>query len=73
MNFQQAINQYLYEGKSDFPYSDNLYDKLWTNYKINEEIRNKLLKIAKDACNEDIKIHVKDIILTGSICKLFKQ
>lgn len=68
MNFQQAINHYLYEGKSDFPYHDTLYSKLWSNYKINEEIRNKLLKIAKDACNEDIKIHVKDIILTGSIC-----
>lgn len=70
MNFNLAINQYIYlsEGINDFPYHNELYKKIWNNYRINDEIKEKLLKVAKNSCKKDFPINFKDIILTGSLC-----
>jgi hypothetical protein len=64
-----------FKGQSDqfkpiksFYLKDNLNDKVWTDFEIDKDIREDLLKIAKDYIEYlDVDIEVEDIILTGSL------
>jgi predicted nucleotidyltransferase len=50
------------------PYKKTLCQDLWENGAINERIKNKLVKIAKDFYNDiELETEIKDIHLTGSM------
>lgn len=68
------LNKYLEFVSSDlepvksFRLKDDLNPKLWTNFEINEEVKEDLLKIASDFYSStDLNADVKDIVLTGSL------
>jgi predicted nucleotidyltransferase len=55
---------------NSFKIKDTLNPKIWSNDKIIPEIKNKLILIAKNFIKElnlDKKIHINDIIFTGSV------
>ena len=52
-----------------FYLKDELNPKIWDNFKIDEEVREDLIRIGQDFFEStDIKADVKDIALTGSLC-----
>jgi hypothetical protein len=52
-----------------FYLKDELNPKIWDNFKIDEEVREDLIRIGQDFFEAtDIKADVKDIALTGSLC-----
>lgn len=68
------LNKYLEFVSSDlepvksFRLKDDLNPKLWTDFEINEEVKEDLLKIASDFYSStDLNVDVKDIVLTGSL------
>lgn len=68
------LNKYLEFVSSDlepvksFRLKDDLNPKLWTDFEINEEVKEDLLKIASDFYSStDLNADVKDIVLTGSL------
>lgn len=68
------LNKYLEFVSSDlepvksFRLKDDLNTKLWTDFEINEEVKEDLLKIASDFYSStDLNADVKDIVLTGSL------
>lgn len=68
------LNKYLEFVSSDlepvksFRLKDELNTKLWTDFEINEEVKEDLLKIASDFYSStDLNADVKDIVLTGSL------
>jgi DNA-binding Lrp family transcriptional regulator len=68
------LNKYLEFVSSDlepvksFRLKDELNPKLWTDFEINEEVKEDLLKIASDFYSStDLNADVKDIVLTGSL------
>ena len=48
MNFSSSINNFLKEESNSFPFHKKLFDKFWTDYRINTKVREYLLQIAKD-------------------------
>jgi hypothetical protein len=51
-----------------FYLKDELNPKLWDNFELDEEVREKLLQIAQDFYNStELEAEIKDIILTGSL------
>ena len=51
-----------------FYIKDDLNPKLWNNFELDGEVREKLIKIAQDFyISTELKADVKDIILTGSL------
>lgn len=51
-----------------FYLKDELNPKIWTDFEIDSEIREKLLQIAQDFYNStELEADIKDIILTGSL------
>jgi DNA-binding Lrp family transcriptional regulator len=68
------LNKYLEFVSSDlepvksFRLKDELNPKLWSDFEINEEVKEDLLKIASDFYSStDLNADVKDIVLTGSL------
>ena len=52
-----------------FQLKDELHPKIWENFKINQDIRENLIRIAQDFFeNTKIDAEVKDIALCGSLC-----
>ena len=51
-----------------FQLKDELNPKIWTDFEINEEVREDLLRIAQDFYNSTtLEADVKDVVLTGSL------
>ncbi len=68
------VNKYFEFVQSDlepiksFYIKDELNPKLWDNFQLDGEVREKLIKIAQDFyISTELKADVKDIILTGSL------
>ena len=68
------VNKYFEFVQSDlepiksFYIKDELNPKLWNNFELDGEVREKLIKIAQDFyISTELKADVKDIILTGSL------
>lgn len=58
-----------FEPIKSFYLKDNLNDKVWNNFELNRDIREKLLKIGQDFFEDtEIKTDVVDIVLCGSLC-----
>ena len=52
-----------------FYLKDDLNDKIWNNFKLDDEVRRDLLQIGQDFFEgTDIKTDVVDIVLCGSLC-----
>lgn len=52
-----------------FYLKDELNSKIWTDFDIEEEIRENLLRIAQDFYSStDLNAEIKDVILCGSLC-----
>jgi hypothetical protein len=69
------LQKYLEFKKTDldpiksFYLKDELNPKVWTDFKIDDQIREDLLRIGQDFFEgTDIKTDVLDIVLTGSLC-----
>jgi DNA-binding Lrp family transcriptional regulator len=62
------FNQSDLEAVKSFRVKDELNPKIWDNFKIDDEVREDLLKIAEDFyASTDLEADVEDIILTGSL------
>jgi len=67
--FFEFLNQYDLEILKSFKIKNKLNPEIWDNYKIDENIREKLIKIAKDFYESvELKAEIKDIVLCGSFC-----
>lgn len=57
-----------FEPVKSFHLKDELNPKIWTDFEINEEVREDLLRIAQDFYNSTtLEADVKDVVLTGSL------
>ena len=57
-----------FEPVKSFHLKDELNPKLWTDFELDQEVREDLLRIAQDFYNStDLKVDVKDVVLTGSL------
>ena len=57
-----------FEPVKSFRLKDELNPKIWTDFEINEEVREDLLRIAQDFYNSTtLSADVKDVVLTGSL------
>lgn len=57
-----------FEPVKSFHLKDELNPKIWTDFEINEEVREDLLRIAQDFYNSTtLEAEVKDVVLTGSL------
>jgi hypothetical protein len=62
------FNQGDLDAVKSFRIKDKLNPKIWTDFEINSEVREDLLKIAQDFYGStDLQADVDDIILTGSL------
>jgi len=62
------FNQGDLDAVKSFRVKDELNPKIWTDFEINSEVREDLLKIAQDFYGStDLQADVDDIILTGSL------
>jgi DNA-binding Lrp family transcriptional regulator len=62
------FNQQDLEAVKSFRVKDELNPKIWNDFKIDDEVREDLLKIAEDFYNStDLETDVEDIVLTGSL------
>jgi hypothetical protein len=62
------FNQSDLDAVKSFRIKDELNPKIWTDFQINPEVREDLLKIAQDFYSStDLQADVQDIILTGSL------
>ena len=62
------FNQQDLEAVKSFRVKDELNPKIWDDFKIDDEVREDLLKIAEDFyASTDLEADVEDIILTGSL------
>lgn len=62
------FNQQDLEPVKSFRVKDELNPKIWNDFKIDDEVREDLLKIAEDFYNStDLETDVEDIVLTGSL------
>jgi len=62
------FNQQDLEAVKSFRVKDELNPKIWDDFKIDDEVREDLLKIAEDFYNStDLETDVEDIVLTGSL------
>jgi hypothetical protein len=62
------FNQSDLDASKSFRIKDELNPKIWTDFEINPEVREDLLKIAQDFYSStDLQADVDDIILTGSL------
>ena len=62
------FNQQDLEASKSFRVKDELNPKIWDDFKIDDEVREDLLKIAEDFyASTDLEADVEDIILTGSL------
>ena len=62
------FNQSDLDAVKSFRIKDELNPKIWTDFEINSEVREDLLKIAQDFYGStDLQADVDDIILTGSL------
>jgi DNA-binding Lrp family transcriptional regulator len=62
------FNQQDLEASKSFRVKDELNPKIWDDFKIDDEVRENLLKIAEDFyASTDLEADVEDIILTGSL------
>jgi hypothetical protein len=58
-----------FEPIKSFYLKDDLNDKIWNNFKLDDEVRRDLLQIGQDFFEgTDIKTDVVDIVLCGSLC-----
>ena len=66
--FLEYIDQKSFDPISSFIVKDELNSKIWDDFKMKENIREDLLKIANDFYEStDLTAEIKDIILTGSL------
>ncbi len=57
-----------FEPVKSFHLKDELNPKIWTDFEINDEIRESLLRIAQDFYNSTtLDADIKDVVLTGSL------
>ena len=71
MRFQKffEFNQKDLEPIKSFYIKDELNSKLWSDFKLDQDVRENLLKIARDFFETlDTECEVKDIALCGSLC-----
>jgi DNA-binding Lrp family transcriptional regulator len=62
------FNQQDLEASKSFRVKDELNPKIWDDFKIDDEVREDLLKIAQDFYGStDLQADVEDIVLTGSL------
>ena len=62
------FNQQDLEASKSFRVKDELNPKIWDDFKIDDEVREDLLKIAEDFyASTDLEADVEDIVLTGSL------
>jgi hypothetical protein len=62
------FNQQDLEASKSFRVKDELNPKIWDDSKIDDEVREDLLKIAQDFyASTDLEADVEDIVLTGSL------
>jgi len=62
------FNQQDLEAVKSFRVKDELNPKIWDDFKIDDEVREDLLKIAEDFYGStDLEADVEDIVLTGSL------
>lgn len=62
------FNQQDLEAVKSFRVKDELNPKIWDDFKIDDEVRENLLKIAEDFyASTDLEADVEDIVLTGSL------
>lgn len=62
------FNQQDLEASKSFRVKDELNPKIWDDFKIDDEVREDLLKIAQDFyASTDLEADVEDIVLTGSL------
>jgi len=62
------FNQQDLEAVKSFRVKDELNPKIWDDFKIDDEVREDLLKIAEDFyASTDLESDVEDIVLTGSL------
>lgn len=67
--FFEYVTQAQFEPIKSFHLKDSLNPEIWTDYKIDEDIREELIQIAEDYF-DDMELHnvdLIDIILTGSL------
>lgn len=58
-----------FEPIKSFYLKDELNDKIWNNFKLDDEVRRDLLKIGEDFFQgTEIKTDVIDVVLCGSLC-----
>lgn len=69
------LNKYLefvqadFEPIKSFHLKDELNPKIWTDFEINNDVREQLLQISLDFFNStDIKTEIIDVVLCGSLC-----
>lgn len=66
--FLEYIDQKSFDPISSFIIKNELNTKIWDGFKMKENIREDLLKIANDFYDStDLTAEIKDIILTGSL------
>lgn len=62
------FNQQDLEASKSFRVKDELNPKIWDDFKIDDEVREELLKIAQDFYDSTgLEADVEDIVLTGSL------
>lgn len=62
------FNKTDFDAAKSFRVKDELNPKIWDDFKIDDEVREDLLKIAEDFYNStDLETDVEDIVLTGSL------
>jgi len=62
------FNQQDLEASKSFRVKDELNPKIWDDFKIDDEVREDLLKIAEDFyASTGLEVDVEDIVLTGSL------
>lgn len=66
--FLEYIDQSTFEPLTSFHIKDELNPKIWDDFKMKPEIREKLIQIANDFYDStDLEAEIKDITLTGSL------
>ena len=67
--FLEYIDQKSFDPISSFIVKDELNSKIWDDFKMKENIREDLLKIANDFYEStDLTAEIKDIILMNNFC-----
>lgn len=69
IKFNEYLVQAQFEPISSFRLKDDLNSKIWTNFNLDQEIRENLIQIGKDFYEKlELGNEVIDIVLCGSLC-----